>query len=529
MPETIYPYPPEFEHLLRKTLAVPEPDPAFMDSLQSQYLAHASLTEKETKMKPRSLPISPRLTWGLVLLFLLVLILAAFSSPDAVNAMRRLLGYIPGVGIVEQTGSVRVLARPVTQTRDGVALTVDQATSQADKTVVIYQYVLDTTILERTPAADANSQASFTTDPALRLPDGTQQKIRRGIHEPDTLSEAARAAGKSAIRYRLEFDALPPNVEHVILLLPRLVSIAPGAGPEFWEVPLDFRASADVVRPVIEIIPTNTSQAQPSSAAPLSSTPSDHGLALVLEKVIPLDDGYVFMGTFQSKNPADFMQSQVPGSTDPQSTYSTLQSFSLVLKDADGRDIPFEQKISTQDTLPHWQSWSLQVKGKDLRWPVSIIAHSMQADITASASFQFDPGPAPQPGQTWTLDQTVEAGGYRIQILSATANTGADNKVAGFRFTLESQDGVFGAILNDLDHPQQGGGGGGGPFPGPFVADLTYADTLPSTPIHVGIQDLSVVFYGTWQASWSPAAGVVTLPPSPTLPPGTALRVPQRW
>jgi len=286
MPETID-ITPEFEQLLQSMLAVPEPDPAFIDLQRSQFLSRASLPLKETKMKSRTLRFSPRLAWGLALLALLALIVAAFSTPTLVNALRRLLGYVPGVGVVEQTTTLRVLAAPVIITRAGVALTIEQAVAQPDKTVIVYRYVLDTASLDRPAPADAGSLPSFMADPALRLPDGTELKILAGLHEPETLSDAERAAGKSAVRYRMEFKPLPATVDHVTLLLPRLVPIAPGAGPEFWEIPLDFKPSTGAGLPVIEVAATDTQQPAPTALVTTPTPQVDQDVAFVLDNVVP--------------------------------------------------------------------------------------------------------------------------------------------------------------------------------------------------------------------------------------------------
>ncbi len=104
--------PSEFENQVRVALDVPEPSPLFMDSLRNQFVSGAGLPQKEIKMKAKF----PRLAWGFALLVLFLLALAFFTSPTAVNALRRLLGYIPGVGVVEPSTSTRVLPTPITQT-----------------------------------------------------------------------------------------------------------------------------------------------------------------------------------------------------------------------------------------------------------------------------------------------------------------------------------------------------------------------------------------------------------------------------
>lgn len=90
----------------------------------------ARLDERESLMKIiRTRPLAAVL---LALFALLVLSGVAY-------AVGNMLGYIPGVGIVDQRTPIRVLAKPVSQTRDGITLTVEQAILTADKTVVVFK------------------------------------------------------------------------------------------------------------------------------------------------------------------------------------------------------------------------------------------------------------------------------------------------------------------------------------------------------------------------------------------------------
>jgi len=58
------------------------------------------------------------------------------SRPQRVAAeMKKLFGYLPGFGIVERNAALRVLDEPVTQTREGITVTVKQAFLTLDKTV----------------------------------------------------------------------------------------------------------------------------------------------------------------------------------------------------------------------------------------------------------------------------------------------------------------------------------------------------------------------------------------------------------
>lgn len=500
--------PSQFENQVRAALDVPEPSPLFMDSLRNQFVSGAGLPQKEVKMKAKF----SRLAWGFALLVLLLLALAFFTSPTAVNALRRLLGYIPGVGVVEPSTLTRVLPAPITQTRDDVALTIQQVLAQPDQTIVVYRYVTTSALLDRTPAPNAETLPSFTSDPSLRLPDGSQLKIKVGIHQAGDTSDAERAAGKLAVGYRMEFAPLPQGVDTVVLLLPRLIPIAPGAGPEFWEIPLVLEKSTGSALPVIEVVSTETEQSQPvaSPTSPDSSAPTalptvHPEASFVLDKVVPTADGYIFLGYVEWNLP-----SPVPGAMG----YG-LDPDNPVITDATGQEIPYDY-VTPRQADSGRRPWGYQIKGKNVHWPITIKTQALAGDINLPfftdapppPIFEFDPGKNPQAGQNWTVDKSFTIAGYTTHVSTAQLLQDSETKAWYYLFGMESPDGAAGFSLIDLANLDHSGHGGGGGLPdaGPFLAALNYdPGQMPSTgPVRVGVFDMMVVLRGTWQVSWSP-------------------------
>ena len=120
---------PELEAQLHDLLAAPDADAAFVSGLRSK------LTRRPpTRTYPRFVL---RVAWAAAIaLGLLAIALLAFS-PQVVQAMRRLLGYIPGVGFVENGPGLRVLAAPVTFTKDGLTLTIEEGAADSQRTVLL--------------------------------------------------------------------------------------------------------------------------------------------------------------------------------------------------------------------------------------------------------------------------------------------------------------------------------------------------------------------------------------------------------
>ena len=89
--------------------------------------------QKEKRMKP------VRKITAAIVMVLLAFTIIFLIVPDVAMAMPRIFGFIPGMGIVDQSATICVLAEPVSMTRDGITLTVEQVILTSDKTVVSYK------------------------------------------------------------------------------------------------------------------------------------------------------------------------------------------------------------------------------------------------------------------------------------------------------------------------------------------------------------------------------------------------------
>ena len=89
--------------------------------------------QKEKRMRP------VRRITAAIFMVLLAFTILFLTVPDVVMAMRRIFGFIPGAGIIDQSATIRVLAESVSMTRDGITLTVEQAILTSDKTVIVYK------------------------------------------------------------------------------------------------------------------------------------------------------------------------------------------------------------------------------------------------------------------------------------------------------------------------------------------------------------------------------------------------------
>ena len=139
----------------------------FVSSLKNQLYNQINQSKKR-KMRPFYL----RPVWiALACLMIALLATTLIVGPQKVYAeMRRLLGYVPGVGLVDTSTPIRVLVEPVEQTRDGITLTVTSATLTADRTQLEYRIFG----VPRSAYPKDERVIGCTSRNYLVLPDGTK-------------------------------------------------------------------------------------------------------------------------------------------------------------------------------------------------------------------------------------------------------------------------------------------------------------------------------------------------------------------
>lgn len=237
-------------------------------------------------------------------------------------------------------------------------------------------------------------------------------------------------------------------------------------------------------------IPLSTATSTPSETP--SQTVNPYGITNNLDRFIALPDGYILYGNISWTNPL------LP----PYSTTATLAS----IKDANGKEIPFEYSDSgvypTQDELR--QYWGYKLNETNLAVPLSL-TFVVEAYLPVNeGSFTFDPGPNPQLGQKWDINQDVIVNNETIHVLSAEE---AGIEEGYFLFTMQSDSNIVNAVITDLAHPPFGGGGGGGgvPMAGvPFRSGFGYQVPLPQGPYTLTFTDVGMLIPGDWTLIWSP-------------------------
>ena len=241
----------EFEKNVSQSFGVPAMRPEFVNQVYAELMQQA---DKKSRKSHRFLGLLP--AWAVASAILGILIIGVFViGPQRVYAsFLKLFGYIPGVGIVNQSSPIRVLAEPVSITRDGINITVTSATLTGDRTQIEYRIFG----VPQSAYPDREDVIGCYPQEYLRLADGTQL---------------------TAVNYG--YQPIPADINEAVFVIPCIPNTLPGSAPENWEFPLQFvPAPADmVVMPVTELLPSPQADiSQNVPAADEAVSPDDHAV-----------------------------------------------------------------------------------------------------------------------------------------------------------------------------------------------------------------------------------------------------------
>jgi len=409
------------------------------------------------------------------LLVVLIVILTLLLLTAAAYAVGNMIGYIPGIGLVNRGAPIRVLAEPASMTRDGITITVKQAVLSSDKTVILFS-MENIPFDKLSPRGDLQCPQSSE----LRLPNGVLLKSSEGGGNGTT----------TGFEWRFTYAHLPENVNDATLLIPCIQDAAPGVLPENWDLPLHFvPAPPDMtVIPVIEITPS-------PAPAPGTATPVQNPLSIT--KVIDDSDSYTLVGEFNPPVPS-------------QAGDDWYSSGSIKLGDSNGKEVIYE---FPQDLdLPSPKSsktdvWAIKFN-KGFASPLHITysnLYTLRASSNESVEFEFDAGPNPQEGQSWQLNKEIRLAGHTFTLASISVP-----QKNSYRFDFTSSDNKISNVGIDILGGYTSNGGGQDtcgclqPPPISWGESLGYTE-LPKGKLKIVLSDLWL--YGEakdWTLEWQP-------------------------
>lgn len=345
-------------------------------------------------------------------LLILVVLLTFVLLTGVVYAIGNLLGYIPGIGLVDQSTPIRVLEKPIKVEQEGLKIKISKVVADATQTLVTYS-------VSGIPARGNLSICGLS--PRMQLPDGTELKV---------LSDGANGGMGSenglpmSYETQISYAPVPADVKDIVLVFPCILPI--GQGPENWRIsirlspaPQNFATPAVEIgatfvasKPTFVISPTPITDMRiftPESPETLLATltPVPNGSGLYLEKVIELPSSYILVGTFTD---AGDLPGALEVNLDP---YEDLPH----IEDATGKPVAFKVRddIQHENMQSGVRYWAFEI-AKPVHGPVTMTLDQINIAKTYTFEFHFDVGANPHKGQKWDLNLPIHLGSYEYMM-----------------------------------------------------------------------------------------------------------------
>lgn len=434
-------------------------------------------------------------------LFIVLLALALISS--VTYAIGKVTGYIPGVGLVDESVPIRVLAAPVVMEREGVTVTIGQVVADVEHTFMAYTF-------DGIPfSTNGSPMCGFM--PALQLPDGSTLEILGG--------GGGGWGGEAGVLVRFEttvyYPPIPVGLNAVTVVIPCI--LPEGAGPENWQIPLKLiPAPNGFVTPAIERDATFVASGPEFNRAPTPTlettltpvpydpsfpntpTPVPNGSGLYLEQVIELSDSYILVGNFADTGD---LPGYVMGTG---SAYDYLPR----IEDAAGNPVSFKVRDDIKPIV-NWGNthyWAYEI-AKPVQGPLKITLDEINITVTNTVRFNFDAGPNPQIGQEWHLNLPIHLGNY--DFIVDTVEMIKDGYVIKFHSGTDIPPGI--SFMLDII--------GSSPERGPSSAEedrrdktvikysesITYLAPPPTGQLTIELTLFEIVpLQGPWTLTWAP-------------------------
>jgi len=390
-----------------------------------------------------------------------VVVVAILASvPSVAQAIKRMLGYIPGVGVVDQSNPLRIQKAAVEIQFGDTIVKVPQVVADSEHVRLIYQ--IENIPFEET--AGAPLQNYCRAMPWLLLPDGNRL-------DANTVAMNSWGGGYSR---QLEFTHVDAEVNEFKLVIPCFEGTLKPKDDLGLEIPLSLvpAPAGMTVYPIVEL-PT------PTAMAPVPATASAaEQLSLVVSRYIQSEDQLILLGSL--------------GSTSNDFRLSLVDSLDVHLQDASGSDVTVSEDYTLTDEAGQRSAQNLpfayQVFAPYQAGTATLTFDRAWVTRTTDTTFEFDPGATSQPGQTWHMNLPVTVDGHTVTITDIIRS----EKGPGLNIYYTSSEGITNVSIMDLEHAMTGGGGG---------SDSTgfgYQGEFPSGVLHLTISSYDELVEGPW-------------------------------
>jgi hypothetical protein len=418
----------------------------------------------------------------------LILLFVLFALPATVSALKQFFGYIPGVGPVDATAPLRVLAEPVSGSRDGFAITVESALLDSAQTVIQYR------IAGPFPArGEQGPNANLCQEyPGLRLANGATLNITRAESGDDA----------SGIHTKVVFPALPAGQNQGTLVLPCVTGQLLGENPRNWEIPLRFAPAP----PDLPVYPVQDL----STPLPAGKTPGADPFNLELEQMAEIPDGY-------------YLKARLRWTSVPAFYGVDLFPDAVRVLDSAGQSVPIGD-MTSESADGQSLSVALKIGAPANPGPLRVVVDYVALQIPPEGKLSLDVGKNPRPGQTWEVNQDVIARGYTLRVLSAEYVQEAPTAPVMLMLHLQAKPEVLLAGFADDETATSRPGGGAPNSPQAKFRSAILYEQFPKGKLNLTLSSLSVRRDGPWAVSWTPPGVDPSTPPRQIATPVTDSR-----
>ena len=434
------------------------------------------------------------------LAMLLVLLALALISGVA-YAIGKINGFIPGVGMVDQSTPLRILAEPVVAQKDGITITVSEMVADSEHTFVAY--TIDGIMVT------GNGRPMCGAIPTLQLPNDSALSI---LNIDDGGPQGGRVGSVMKLEQSVTYSSIPSSVNSVTFAFPCI--LPEGTGPENWQIPLKLSpAPKGYATPAVEIgatfvasnprfivSPTPTADMRIFTPEPPDTllptlTPVSNRSGLYLEKVIELPNSYILVGNFTDAG-------DLPGSLvidlDPHAELPHIE-------DGSGKSVTFKVREDIQPENPQGgvRYWAYEI-AKPVQGPLTITQEQINIAMFHTFEFNFDAGANPQIGQKWELNLPFRLGKHEYVMDSVEM---IEN---GYLFKYHSGTDVpegTSPMFNLIGHtPEQDSSAlNSGKTMVEYSEKLTYSPPLPTGQLTVQLTSMETIpLDGPWTLTWMP-------------------------
>jgi hypothetical protein len=501
-----------FEKEIRQTYCLPDANPTFFNDLEAKLLAHQPRPEAKAKF---TFPFARGWAYAMAILLFVGVMVIAIGPAKVLAQIHAVFGFVPGAGLVDTSSPFKQLSEPVSDTKDGITLTVQSAFLSADQTTITY--AMSDLPAGMKPGGFGDPQCSL---PAyLILPDGNKVEASgsSGGRTPDgTFIHNIRFSGLSLT-----------NLDRAMLVFPCLEGAAQGKGPEDWQIALAFKPAPEdmAVYPATLMPPQARVESPVPAAVDPAAQPDGRTTALAMPAriidgdrqeemavlaVVEKPEAYWVTWAYPNKFDSDI---QVNG-------HLYISPFNPVLYDANGAELPapdhetrvelwkyedsLRNQLSDQDQMKYLGSMHTFVVPKSgVIFPVYARQNVYERSFPEKAAYaeiEFDGARVQTSGEPVEINQEIQLGSVKFMLKAIEKDP-----YGGYSFYFDGAEGEVVQCQVDLVGYPTGMGGGSSFTPDDpfhFYQSLIYRQ-IPTGKLTVRVSQPAVLgdlisFTGSW-------------------------------